>query len=85
MTFSATKTAGLSHVWCSRNEDEASTPSDFLRHLRHAAVPDGMDRMQTFLASDEQVRTRELMRLPRENKWPLPPGLRNVANKTARN
>ncbi|KAL1423446.1 hypothetical protein MTO96_021058 [Rhipicephalus appendiculatus] len=58
--------------------------SDYRRRFGHAARPDGTGRMYTFLAPDDHVRAKELMRFLRENKLPLPPGLRKVANKVAR-
>lgn len=80
----ATRTVDLENVHFVVSYDYPTHSSDLQRRFSHAARFDGAGRMYTFLAPDDHVRARELMRFFREKRQPLPPGLRNVANKAAR-
>ncbi|XP_037288874.2 putative ATP-dependent RNA helicase DDX5 [Rhipicephalus microplus] len=74
----------LQNVSCVVSYDYPSNSGEYLRRFRHAARPDGTGKKYTFLAPDEGVHARELMRFLRQNKQPIPPQLLAVANKVAR-
>ncbi|KAH8034900.1 hypothetical protein HPB51_003187 [Rhipicephalus microplus] len=80
-TDMATKPIQLDRVRFVVSYDHPVHSSDYRRRYGHAIRLDGRGRTYTFLAPDDHVRARELMRFFRDNKLPLPHGLRKVANK----
>ncbi|XP_037288856.2 putative ATP-dependent RNA helicase DDX5 [Rhipicephalus microplus] len=83
-TDMATKPIELDRVRFVVSYDHPVHSSDYRRRYGHAVRLDGRGRTYTFLAPDDHVRARELMRFFRDNKLSLPPGLRKVANKMVR-
>ncbi|KAL3251397.1 hypothetical protein MRX96_055144 [Rhipicephalus microplus] len=83
-TDMATKPTELDRVRFVVSYDHPVHSSDYRRRYGHAVRLDGRGRSYTFLAPDDHVRARELIRFFRDNKLPLPPGLRKVANKVVR-
>ncbi|KAH6941165.1 hypothetical protein HPB50_014464 [Hyalomma asiaticum] len=78
------RATGLCKVRIVVSYDYPSNPAEYPRRFEHAVRPDGSGTKCTFLGPDECAHAKELVRFLRENKQPLPPQLRKVANKATR-